>query len=103
MRYHELVECPLDVGGIEVKVRHTFLLESTHGLTSVRFGGRAPPLVVEVMNPSQAAELNGATPGLARLAQARAADGDPRCEQWARGGECEASRAFLQVMSMTRP
>jgi len=27
---------------------------------------------------------------------ARAADGDPRCEQWARGGECEANRAFMQ-------
>ena len=27
---------------------------------------------------------------------ARRADGDPRCEQWARSGECEANRAFMQ-------
>ena len=64
-------------------------------------GGRAPPLVVEVINPSQAAELNGATQGLARLAQARAAGGGALCVARvvlrAANGDALAQRAEVEL------
>ncbi|EOD14217.1 hypothetical protein EMIHUDRAFT_119618 [Emiliania huxleyi CCMP1516] len=47
-----------------------------------------------LLDDSLSARFDGAA---AQWDWARAADGDPRCEQWARGGECEASRAFMQA------